>query len=60
MLPSLLTSRLKSILSSDYDSALQAFSHERRGSLRLNLLKTDGEDVMKEFTEKGIITEVFP
>ena len=39
MLPSALTSRLQSILSKDYESVLEAFSHERKGSFRLNLLQ---------------------
>lgn len=59
MLPSLLTSRLKTILSSDYEGVLEAFSHERRWSFRLNELKTDWKDVFDEFEQKWIIIESF-
>ena len=55
MLLSLLTSRLQSILSKDYDTVLEAFSHERNGSLRINLLKWDGTEVFTEFSEKWIV-----
>jgi NOL1/NOP2/sun family putative RNA methylase len=59
MLPNLLTSRLQSILWKEYNHVLEAFSTTRKGSFRLNLLKTDGTDVFAEFGEKGIITEPF-
>lgn len=52
MLPSLLTSRLESILGSDFPSVLTAFSQERKGSFRINTLKTDGKDVFEEFEQK--------
>jgi NOL1/NOP2/sun family putative RNA methylase len=39
---------------------MESFSHERRGSFRLNLLKTDGAEVMTEFGEKGIVIEEYP
>lgn len=60
MLPSLLTSRLESILGSDFPRVLTAFSQERKGSFRINTLKTDGQEVFDEFREKGILTESFP
>jgi hypothetical protein len=59
MLPPLLTARLQAILSSDYDAVLDAFSTTRKGSFRLNLLKTDGADVFAEFEEKGIVVTPF-
>ena len=59
MLPSLLTSRLKSILWNDYNTVIESFAKNRKGSFRINTLKTDGEDVFKEFKEKGIIVETF-
>lgn len=59
MLPQLLTTRLQSILGQDYQNVIEAFSTTRKGSFRLNLLKTDGKDVFREFSEKGIVTEPF-
>ncbi|MBC7503935.1 RsmB/NOP family class I SAM-dependent RNA methyltransferase [Candidatus Gracilibacteria bacterium] len=59
MLPSLLTSRLKTILGSHYDGVIASFAKNRKGSLRLNTLKTDGVDVIEEFKSKGIILEPF-
>lgn len=37
-LPKLLTTRLQAILGSDYESTIEAFSHERIGSFRINTL----------------------
>ncbi len=59
MLPSLLTSRLKTILGSHYDSVISSFAKNRKWSLRLNFLKTDGVDVFTEFASKGIVLEPF-
>lgn len=59
MLPQLLTTRLQAILGQDYQNVIEAFSTTRKGSFRLNLLKTDGKDVFREFSEKGIVTEPF-
>ncbi len=56
-LPKLLDTRLQSILWEDYDFVIEAFSQERRGSFRLNLIKGDGSEVWKEFEEKKIIVE---
>ncbi len=56
-LSKLLDSRLQTILGNDYDSVLEVFSHERKGSFRLNLLKGDGSEVWKEFAQKGIVIE---
>ena len=39
MLPKLLISRLQTLLGADYESVLSAFSLERKGSFRLNLLQ---------------------
>jgi NOL1/NOP2/sun family putative RNA methylase len=58
-LPKLLTTRLQTILGSDYESTIEAFSHERIGSFRINTLLWDGVDVFTEFSEKGIITTPF-
>ncbi len=58
-LPKLLTSRLRSLLGTDYDTVLEAFSHERIGSLRINTLQWDTADVLTEFSEKGIIVIPF-
>lgn len=57
MLPTLLTSRLHSLLGTDYDSVMAAYSHERKWSFRLNLLKWDGTEVFEEFKEKNIPIE---
>lgn len=59
MFPSLLTSRLKTILGSHYDGVVDSFAKNRKWSLRLNLLKTDGVDVIEEFKSRGIILEPF-
>lgn len=59
MLPSLLTSRLKTILWNDYDMVIDSFAKNRKWSFRINTLKTTGEDVLEEFREKGIIIEAF-
>lgn len=58
-LPGELTQRLKTILGDKYNSVLDAFSHERRGSFRINTLKWDGSEVFAELDEKWIITEKF-
>lgn len=52
MLPKILTSRLEIILGDDFENVIQAFSTQRKGSFRLNFLKTDGRDVFREFDEK--------
>ena len=59
MLPSLLTSRLKTLLWNDHDSVMDAFSHERKGSFRINLLKWDGSEVLSELSEKWIVIQEF-
>jgi NOL1/NOP2/sun family putative RNA methylase len=59
MLPSLLTSRLKTITGDHYDEVIAAFAKNRKWSLRINTLKSDGTDVIQEFSEKGIILEEF-
>ncbi len=59
MFPTLLTSRLKTILGAHYDGVISSFAKDRKWSLRLNLLKTDGTDVIEEFKSKGIILEPF-
>ncbi len=52
MLPSLLTSRLRKILDIDYPTVINALTHERQGSLRINTLKGDAMDIIAEFAEK--------
>lgn len=59
MLPSLLTSRLKTILWDRYDEVISSLAKNRKGSLRLNLLKSEGNDVFEEFKTKGIVIEAF-
>lgn len=59
MLPQVLSSRLEKILGDDFASVMEAFSHERIWSFRINTLKSDGTDVFKEFEEKGIIIQSF-
>lgn len=59
MLPKLLTSRLETILGSDYPSVIDAFSRERRWSFRINTLKWDGREVLEEFEKKGVIVTPF-
>lgn len=58
-LPKELTKRLETILGDNYDSILDAFSRERKGSFRINTLKWDGSDVFEEFREKWIVTQSF-
>ena len=59
MLPKLLTSRLQTILQSDYDTVIEAFSHERKWSFRINTLKWDGSEVFPELEKKWIKIEKF-
>lgn len=59
LFPKLLTSRLQTILSTDYDSVIEAFSHERKWSFRINTLKWDGTEVFLEFEKKWIKVEKF-
>lgn len=59
MLPSLLTSRLRKILDIDYPTVINALTHERQGSLRINTLKGDAMDIIAEFAEKWIILTSF-
>lgn len=59
MFPKLLTSRLETILGAYHDSVIDVFSRERNGSFRINTLKSDGAEVLTEFTEKWIIIQKF-
>lgn len=59
MLPKLLTSRLKTILGSDYDTVMNVYGLERKWSFRLNMLKWDGTDVFTELKEKWIVIASF-
>ena len=60
MLPNLLISRLKTILGSYYDEVMHSFAKTRKGSFRINFLKSDGDIVLKEFQEKWIVVEMYP
>lgn len=51
-LPGELTQRLKTILGDNYQTVLDAFSHERRGSFRVNTQKRGGSEIFEEFREK--------
>ena len=57
--PKLLDSRLRTILGSEYDGAISAFSEPRRGSFRLNTLKWDEKMIFDEFAKKWIAIEKF-
>lgn len=59
MLPNLLDSRLRTILGSHYEWVIWSFAKNRKWSLRINFLKTDGSNVLEEFKTKGIILESF-
>lgn len=59
MLPKLLISRLQTLLGADYESVLSAFSLERKGSFRLNLLQWEEKEVLAELSEKWIQTISF-
>ena len=59
MFPSLLTSRLRTILGSEYDSVLSIFAKNRKWSFRINTLKSNGDDVLEECKTKWIILEPF-
>lgn len=59
MLPILLTSRLKAILGSDFDLVLRAYSSERKGSFRINTLKSNESEVLDEMNQKGIFFEKY-
>lgn len=54
-LPKELQSRLNTILGKNYPEVIKAFSHERKGSFRINTIAWDGNDVLLEFKEKWII-----
>lgn len=58
-LPQLLLSRFQMILGYDFSLVLESFSKNRKGSFRLNLLKTDGREIFLEFAEKNIVVEKF-
>jgi 16S rRNA C967 or C1407 C5-methylase (RsmB/RsmF family) len=52
MLPKLLTSRLETILGEDYSSVMDAFSKERKGSFRINALRSNENEVLEELKTK--------
>ena len=59
MFPKLLTSRLQTILGPDYNDTLEVFAHERKGSFRINLLKSDEASVLAELESKSITVTPF-
>ena len=58
-LPEIFTNRLKTILAEDYSSVMRAYSSERKGSFRINTLKSSENEVLEEFKSKGIIVEPY-
>lgn len=60
MLPKLLTSRLETILGEDYSSVMDAFSKERKGSFRINALRSNENEVLEELKTKWILAEPYP
>ena len=59
MFPKLLTSRLQTILGPDFDHTLEVFARERKGSFRINLLKSDESTVLAELENKSIAVTPF-
>ena len=58
-LPPKLLERLQQMYPENFHDILQAFATNRKGSFRLNFLKTNGDDVFLEFREKNIATQKF-
>lgn len=59
MLPNILTSRLKLILGENFEYGMNAFSMTRKGSFRINTLKSTESEVLQEFASKDILVEKF-
>ena len=59
MLPKLLTSRLETILGPDLSRVIEAFSHDRTWSFRINTLKSTKEEILTEFESKWIVVTEF-
>jgi len=59
MLPTVFLSRIKSFLWDDYNNVIDAFSTNRKGSFRINFLKSNVADVLEEFAWKWIEVERF-
>lgn len=59
MLPKPLTSRLKVILGDDYNWVMDSFSRERKGSFRVNTLKSNEAEVLGELRDKNIPVEKY-
>lgn len=59
MLPKLLTSRLETLLGSDFETVLSAYSAERKGSFRINTLKSSEKEVLEELERKNIAVEKY-
>ncbi len=59
MLPTLLDSRLRTILWEYYIGVMDSFAKNRKWSFRINTLKSDWNDVFIEFKTKNIVTEWF-
>ena len=51
--------RLQQMYPENFQEILEAFAINRKGSFRINFLKTNGDDVFLEFREKNIATQKF-
>ena len=58
-LPPKLLERLQQMCPENFQKILKAFAINRKGSFRINFLKTNGDDVFFEFREKNIGVFVF-
>ena len=58
-LPPKLLERLQQMCPENFQKILKAFAINRKGSFRINFLKTNGDDVFAEFHAKNIITKKF-
>ncbi len=56
-LPPKLLERLQQMYPENFQKILEAFAINRKGSFRINFLKTNGDDVFFEFREKNIVTQ---
>ena len=56
-LPPKLLERLQQMYPENFQKIVKAFAINRKGSFRINFLKTNGDDVFFEFREKNIVTQ---
>lgn len=59
-LPQTFLARLQEIHQNEFESILSAFSSKRKGSFRVNFLKSSEEKVLEEMQQKNISLEKFP